>query len=144
MKYEGTGIIDSNGNAVITNRHLLEQWFADNRGKPFSCVFKIATERHSDRVRRYYFAEVVSKFQIAFKGLGYSLTKEETHDFIKQYSPIMIEEIELNGKFFKKYRSITKLSNAEFKEYIADLQQFAAEHLSLIINDPLPPDAEAH
>lgn len=137
-RYEAIFEIDEKGSARVYNRNLLEKFFGLWPGRRLLVTFALVGNSPKDPLRGYYFAEVVTKFQIALRGYGYNFTKEETHEFIKQFSPAMRAEYEINGKIFSRYRSISDddFSNEDFREYIDDLKRAAAEEFSIIINDP--------
>lgn len=129
---------DSNGKVKMLNRSIVMMWFEKNPDSEFTGELKKVGKRHSDKLRAYYFAEVVYKMNIALKGAGYNFTQEETHQFIKQFSPVMTEEVDIGNYRMKRYKSFKDpdFNNAILLEYIADIQRFAAEELDLIINDP--------
>lgn len=130
--------VNDKGEAKWINNHLLQDWLKSWPGKDVTAKFSIARSGSQDRLRRYYFGEVVRKMQMGLRQLGYNLDTEATHQFCKQISPIMEQEIEVNGNYLKRYRSLTDddFTKSDFFEYISDIKQFAAEQLSVIINDP--------
>lgn len=129
---------DSNGAPKMMNRAMVDAWFKKNPDTQFTGEIKKVGKRHSDRLRAYYFAEVVQKMNIALKGAGYNFTQEETHQFIKQFSPVMTEVVEVGNYRMNRYKSFRDpdFNNTIFLEYISDIQRFAAEELDIIINDP--------
>lgn len=136
--YEAIVAVDEKGIAHTYNRNLLEQFFSLHPGRRIIATFKLVSRGSKSSLRAYYFAEVVTKFQIALRGYGYNFTKEETHEFIKQFSPTMRTEHEINGKIYSRLRSIADedFSNDEFRDYIDDLKRYGAEEFGIYINDP--------
>jgi hypothetical protein len=126
---------DPKGKASIINRNALNQYFLDNPESEFKVIFKKVTEQ-SNKLRAYYFAEVVNKCKIGLRGCGYNFTTQQTHEFLKMQYPDLIDEIEVNGKITTRVKSIKELDNKSFLEYIEFLKQFAVENLYIIINDP--------
>jgi len=137
-KYEALVQVDQNGRPKTYNRRALEEFFALNPGARFTAVYKKVGNRKTDKLRAYYFAEVVPKFQIVLRGHGYNFTKEGTHDFIKQFSPVMSEEVEIDGNYFTKDRGLSDddFDTSDFLAYLEDLKQIGAETFGIVINDP--------
>lgn len=85
---------------------------------------------------RYYFGLVLPMVRDGIKRLGTVLTIEETHDFLKKefnYSEIVNTA---TGECKTIPLSTTKLTTTGFMEYLAKIQQFAAEFLNVVIPDP--------
>lgn len=123
------------GKAQPIHKESMLQYFIDNPESKFRMeVYKLTD--HSKLMRAYYFAEVVTKCQMGLIDIGYNLNKEQTHDFIKQYSPVMVEHMEVNGKFVQRFKSLTELDNKQFIQYIEDIKQFAVENLDILIKEP--------
>ena len=135
MDYEFIMETNELGHPSAINKESMMQYFLDNINSKFKIqVFKLSD--HSKLMRAYYFAEVVTKCKMGLNDLGYNLNKDQTHDFIKQYSPIMVEDIEINGHLKRRYKSITELDNKQFIQYIEDIKQFAIENLDILIKEP--------
>ena len=123
------------GKVKPVHKESMLQYFIDNPESKFRMeVYKLTD--HSKLMRAYYFAEVVTKCQMGLTEIGYNLNKEQTHDFIKQYSPVMVEHMEVNGKFVQRFKSLTELDNKQFIKYIEDIKQFAVENLDILIKEP--------
>lgn len=136
--FEGTLKIDEQGNPKITERAFFLNWCNDHKGKKCEIIVK-PLGRKSDPLRRYYFGVVVEAFRYALRNqCGYNFTKDETHDFIKQFSPSMHEELHVNGVVHTRFKSIASkhFTNTDFLTYIEELKQFAAEELDVFIPDP--------
>ncbi len=128
--------IDAEGNPTTHNPHLIREFFKHHPNSEIYAKFTKRDKSYSNNALRYYWAEVIMKMQQGLKSLGYEFDAETTHDFIKQFFPIMYDEIPVQDKTFRVYKSIKDLSNEEFWEYIESCKRFAAENFSLIINDP--------
>lgn len=92
--------------------------------------------KRSDQQNRYYFGIVVPLVQNGIRDLGTELTKEETHEFLKakfNYSEVSNKD---TGEYIQVPRSTTLLNKEAFSDYIAKIQQFAAEFLGIVIPDP--------
>jgi hypothetical protein len=138
MTFEGTLSIDEQGKAKVLEQAMLQQFYINNKGVKCAILIK-PIKRKSDPLRRYYFGVVVEMLRTEFRKLGHALTKEECHEFVKQFSPSMSSEIVMpSGEVLTRYVSIAdpSFSNTQFMEYIEDLRQWAGENLDLIIPDP--------
>lgn len=90
----------------------------------------------SQGLRGYYFNKVVPEFRKALYLQGSHKTKSETDQFIREnVSPITIEET-WNGKWEKRVKTISELSNSELNILIFEAKIYAAEHLFVYIHDP--------
>lgn len=91
-------------------------------------------KKRSNPQNRYYRGCIVPIFQIIYKGLGYDLTQEETHQVLKErfLSVDLIREDEVVGR---RIKSTTELSTTEFIEYCERLQRYAAEVFDTYIPD---------
>ncbi len=139
MTFEGTLIIDIEGNPKIKERKYFLDWCKENQGK--TCEIKIKKlGRKSDPLRRYYFGVVVELYRGAFRNLGNNFTKEDTHNLIKTFCPSMKREMmnPATGEIISYYQSIADKSftNSDFLTYLEELKQWAAENLDMIIPDP--------
>lgn len=106
-------------------------------GKRIELIIKKARSKRSDNQNRYYWGCVVKIVRQGLKDLGYILSSEETHDFLKDkfldYELMSNNHGEEIGKI---YKSTTELTKTEFGEYIEQIQIFAAEILNVTIPDP--------
>ena len=91
---------------------------------------------HSELLRAYYFAEVVTKCKVGLNDLGYNLNKDQVHEFIKQYSPIMVEHVYFDGEMKSRMKSLNEIDNNQFLQYIEDIKKFAIENLDIMIKEP--------
>lgn len=106
-------------------------------GKRAEIIIKKARSKRSIQQNKYYFGCVVAIVRQGLKDLGYIMTPEETHEFLKDkflgYETMAnTEGLEIG----KKYKSTTELTKTEFGEYIEQIQIFSAEILNVVIPDP--------
>lgn len=129
--------VDENGKGFIQNRHMLEEFFQMHPNTFIEAKFKVVTKPHSSNTMRYFWAEVVPKLRAGFKQTGHDFDLDTTEDYVKQFSPVMYEEVEFNGNLTRRYKSIKELSQEEFGEHIENMKRLAAEEFSILINDPI-------
>jgi hypothetical protein len=132
QKLELTGHIEDDGVLKIHNKNALNEWSAQNKGKNVLVRFERRGSKRSLPQNRYYHGVVVQMVMMGLRDIGYCLSHDETHFFIKQkFNPVQIpnkhgEAIELPG-------STTQMNKTDFSEYIERIAQWAAEYLSVVI-----------
>lgn len=104
-------------------------------GKMVEIELKVLPRR-SDAQNRFYWAVCVAMLRDKFNEMGHEVTAEDTHAFLKEKfnsKQICNEEGELIGSIGG---STTEFNKADMMDYIANIQRWAAESLSLYIPDP--------
>lgn len=134
-KLELNAHVDDNGIVIIHNRKLMNEWARGYKGKNLSIRIQRAGSKRSLPQNAYYWSCVVEEIRLGLLRIGYQMTKEETHYWLKyKFNPIMIpgeggEAIEAPG-------TTTTLTKTDFAEYIEKIAQFAAEYLNIVIPAP--------
>ena len=132
QRLELTGHIDQDGAMTIHNKPALSEWARQNPGRNILVKFERRGSKRSLPQNRYYHGVVVQSVMLGLREIGYSLSHDETHFFLKQkFNPVQIpnkegEAIELPG-------STTQMNKTDFGEYIDRIAQWAAEYLSVVI-----------
>lgn len=131
-KLELTGHISDDGQITIHHRPALEEWARQNPGRNILVKFERRGSKRSLPQNRYYHGIVVQSVMLGLREIGYSMSHDETHFFLKQkFNPVQIPgnggaAIELPG-------STTQLNKSDFSDYIERIAQWAAEYLSVVI-----------
>lgn len=84
----------------------------------------------------YYFGVVVKLVREGLLDVGYRFTFEETHEYLKL---MFLKEEKVNeqtGEILQTVGSSAGLTTSEFMDFIAEIQQWAAEYLSIEIPEP--------
>lgn len=132
QRLELTGHITDEGKLTIHNRIAVEEWAAQNPGRNILVKFEKRGSKRSMPQNRYYHGIVVQMVMMGLREIGYFLSHDETHFFLKQkFNPVQVPNrdgvaIELPG-------TTTQLNKFEFSEYIERIAQFAAEYLNVTI-----------
>ena len=132
QRLELTGYIDDAGVLTIHNKIALKEWAAQNPGRNVLVKFEKRGSKRSLPQNRYYHGVVVQMVMMGLREIGYCLSHDEVHFFLKQkFNPVQVpnkhgEAIELPG-------TTTELNKIEFSEYIERIAQFAAEYLNVVI-----------
>jgi hypothetical protein len=132
QKLELTGHIEPSGEIKIHGRHALTEWAAQNPGKNILVKFERRGSKRSTRQNSYYHAVVVQMVMMGLRDIGYYMSKDETHFFLKQkFNLIQIPN--KDGLVIDVPGTTTQLNKVEFSEYIERIAQWAAEYLSVVI-----------
>lgn len=135
--YNLSGKTDSNGKFTISDKKAFDDFF---RHRP-DCNFVgeiVVAGIGSTLLRNYYFYKIVPEIRNALWQGGTTKTKSETDLYLRSICPITIEEV-LNietWKYDQRIREIIELDNHELVHFLDYIKQFAAEELSLYIEDP--------
>lgn len=135
MKIEFAGEV-INGVVKIRNRKIFDEQVKQLEGKQFEGVIEKKRVKRSLPQNAYYWAVVVPLIEERFKQLGHNeITKQLTHEFLKGkflYHEIITEHSEV----IHLPKGTSETTKSEFMDYIAKVQQWAAETLDLIIPEP--------
>lgn len=119
----------------IQNKQRLIEWARMNPSKQLMIRVDKRGSRRSTPQNRYYWGVVVAEVRLGFLEIGYDMTAEQTHDWLKEkFNPVIVENklgitIEMPG-------TTTQMTKTQFSEYIERIARFAAEYLSITIPSP--------
>lgn len=132
-----TGTIASNGGLVMYMGEI-NAFFAKHKGQRIIARFMVAPSGSSEALKGYYFHYVVPMVRNGLLEIGERKTEEQTERFLRELSPICYEEIvnDETGEYNHRLRDIKELGNAELIDHIECVRQFAAEELSVFVDDP--------
>lgn len=132
QKLELTGHIDDSGKLTIHHRPALEEWARQNPGRNILVKFERRGSKRSLPQNRYYHSVVVTSVKMGLLEIGYSLSHDETHFFLKQkFNAIQIPNKE--GEAIEVPGTTTEMNKVEFSEYIERIAQWSAEYLGVVI-----------
>lgn len=133
-KLEYTGQV-KDGKLHIRNRAMFDREISQFKDCELEITIEKKRSKRSIYQNRYYFGVCVSLIQERFKELGTDCSKEDVHCFLRSKF-LFNEAISEHGEVFQIPRSTTDLTKSEFMDYIAKIQQFAAETLDIFIPEP--------
>lgn len=126
------------GQLKIVNRKHFDADLEGFEGSRVIITLKKYRKSRSTKQNAYYHGCVIPYVIDGLVDMGTSkglLSSENVHEMLK--AKFLGEDIaNENGEFIRINRSTTDLTTTEFMEYIADIQQFAAEFLGINIPDP--------
>ena len=128
------GSVSEKGILSLNNRKRLQTDLLKFKGCTVEITIKKKNKR-SNPQNSYYHGVVVAEVRHGLLEIGYQMTADETHEFLKQkFNSTQI--ITKDGLVIDVPRSTTELNKSEFSEYIERIARFAAEYLSVVI--PMP------
>lgn len=92
--------------------------------------------RRSNPQNAYYWGVVVDMIKCRLRDLGHDISAEDAHHFLKDKfnaKDVISQDGELIGKIGG---STSDMNKSEFMNYLAAIQQFAAQYLDITIPDP--------
>jgi hypothetical protein len=109
------------------------------KGRYFLTLAKIYRKRSLNQ-NAYYHGVVVPLVKDGLFDVGYKLSNEQTHEYLKEQF-LRVEIVnEQSGEVKSINRSTAELRTVEFNEYIDDIIEWASEYLNIVI--PLPNEFE--
>lgn len=114
----------------------IKEFIAKNEGKHIEINLKKARSKRSDQQNKYMWGVVIPYLQDGFKNIGYQLSKDEVHQFIKSKFNLIEIVNEKTGEAVAVPLSTTELTKTEFGEYLEKIFQFSAEFLGVVIPSP--------
>lgn len=132
-----TGTINNEGRLLMYMGEI-NDFCRQHKGERVVVRFEAMPMRTSQALRGYYYNYVVPTFRRAIWESGERKTEEDAERFLREISPVAIEctpDVE-TGRYTRKLREITEMSNAELIEHIETLKQIGAEEYNIYIEDP--------
>ncbi|WP_315823045.1 hypothetical protein [Paraflavitalea speifideaquila] len=127
--------IDNTGKLTVHNRKRLDQYCLDNKGKEIKVKFERKAKTRSLPQNNYYWGVVVVEVRLGLLNIGYDMTTEEVHEFLKgNFNKQQL--VNSDGVVMEFGGSTTEMTTVQMMEYVDKIAQWAAEYLSITI--PLP------
>ena len=127
-KISESGIITDNGQLRLPMDRL-NAFFAANKGKRVVVRFEAAEPGSSELQLAYYFNYIVPTIQTALWGNGDRRTEKQVDLWLRQQCASCYND-------YGGLLEARQISKTDFSDFIEWLKQFAAENLSVYIEDP--------
>lgn len=109
-------------------------------GKNVRITLEEVKRRRSDKQNRYYWGVIIPMVTEMFLDTGNTLDGEQVHEFLKEHVGALKDVVsDPHGVIHSVVRSSTKLTTAEWEDYMERVRAWAAD-FGLII--PLPNEVE--
>ncbi|HYH64314.1 MAG TPA: recombination protein NinB [Urbifossiella sp.] len=106
-------------------------------GKRVAITVAEVKKTRSGQQNRYYWGMVVKLVTDAFRDGGNMVNAEDVHDFLKTHVGKLTQVlVTADGEVFRAPGSTTKLTTAEFSDYVEAVRAWAKEVLDLDIPTP--------
>lgn len=129
------GSIDQDGVFKLHNRRRFEEWCFSNKGKELVVKFERKARKRSLQQNNYYHGVVVQEVRLGLLNIGYDLTPDGAHEFLKQHFNKQFI-VNKDGVGMELAGSTTEMTTTQMMEYVEKIAQWAAEYLGVTI--PLP------
>ena len=120
----------------IYNRRVFDKECQALLGKKVTITIRKKTKRRSLEQNAYYWGVVVPMVRQGYFDVGYRYGIEETHTELKEMFRKVEKVNDQTGEIKTITGSTTDMSTVDHMDYIAQIQQWAAEYLSITIPDP--------
>jgi len=129
------GEVRDNG-VHIFNRKRFDAEIQVLNGKQVEITIRKKRRTRSLEQNAYYWGVVVPMIRKGLNDAGWKFGLEQSHELMKAKF-LQIEIVnEDTGEIIKSIGTTTNISTSEMMDYIASVQQWAAEFLSITIPDP--------
>ena len=139
LKYSGR--VTEQGEIILPAK-LRAEVAARLKGKQIEAIFRKKKKTRSSEQNRYYWGVVVRMVCEGFQALGNPVNPDNaedielTHEYLKRRFLQPIQVADVNGEVHELGYTTTNLTTSQMMDYIAQVQQFAAEFLNIVIPDP--------
>lgn len=122
---------------LTRNRNLILEAINSYEGKDVLITFEKIKKKRSNQQNAFYWGIVIVIIKSCLKSTGNNLSENDVHDLLRlKFLKETIAIKEDTGEVIERVKSTTELSTSQFMDYIAEIQQFAAEYFDVIIPDP--------
>jgi hypothetical protein len=135
MKLNYNGKVTGNG-LHIYKRKDFDRDVLHFLNKDVTVTIQKRRKKRSLDQNSYYWGVVVPMIREGLLDVGYKVSMEQTHDFLKDNFNQGELVNEKTGDILKTTKSTSGLTTSEFMEYIEDISRWATEYLSLVL--PMP------
>lgn len=125
-----------NGKPKIARRSEMDEVLQSFEGKEWQLTIEKKKKSRSLNQNAYYWGVVIPMVRAALHDLGMKLSRQEVHELLKL--KFLKKEIinENTGEVFEYIGGSSELTTTEFMDFIAELQQWSAEYLNIVIPSP--------
>lgn len=125
-----------NGKPKIARRSEMDEVLQSFEGKDWQLTIEKKKKSRSLNQNAYYWGVVIPMVRAALHDLGMKLSRQEVHELLKL--KFLKKEIinENTGEVFEYIGGSSELTTTEFMDFTAELQQWSAEYLNIVIPSP--------
>lgn len=124
------------GKLVLPHRSQLISDIKIFKDGDYVLTIEKKSKKRSLSQNAYYWGVVVPLVKKGLNDVGYRMTTEITHDYLKTNFNIIEIANEINGEIISFIGSTTEMSTSQMMDYFAKITQWAAEYLGVQIPEP--------
>jgi len=124
------------GKLVLPHRSQLISDIKIFKDGDYVLTIEKKSKKRSLSQNAYYWGVVVPIVKQGLKDVGYRMTTETTHDYLKTNFNIIEIANEINGEIISFIGSTTEMSTSQMMDYFAKITEWAAEFLGVQIPEP--------
>ena len=124
------------GKLVLPHRSQLISDIAKFEDGDYVLTIEKKKKKRSLSQNAYYWGVVVPLVKKGLNDVGYRMTTETTHDYLKTNFNIIEIANEINGEIISFIGSTTEMSTSQMMDYFAKITEWAAEFLGVQIPEP--------
>lgn len=138
-EFEASGIVKNDATMHFHEVNDLNTFLSHHKGHRFTIQIRVQEKDKSKEFLAYYWHVVVPKMKRAFFEIGYYYRKKEAVDLECRKLCGIYHEIPKEDMTGYSYRlkTISEMGTTELYNYIELLKIYAAENLSVYIDDPI-------
>ena len=124
------------GKLVLPHRSQLISDIKIFKDGDYVLTIEKKSKKRSLSQNAYYWGVVVPLVKKGLNDVGYRMTTETTHDYLKTNFNIIEIANEINGEIISFIGSTTEMSTSQMMDYFAKITEWAAEFLGIEIPEP--------
>ena len=124
------------GKLVLPHRSQLISDIKIFKDGDYVLTIEKKSKKRSLSQNAYYWGVVVPIVKQGLNDVGYRMTTETTHDYLKTNFNIIEIANETNGEIISFIGSTTEMSTSQMMDYFAKITEWAAEFLGVQIPEP--------
>ena len=124
------------GKLVLPHRSQLISDIKIFKDGDYVLTIEKKSKKRSLSQNAYYWGVVVPLVKKGLNDVGYRMTTEITHDYLKTNFNIIEIANEINGEIISFIGSTTEMSTSQMMDYFAKITEWAAEFLGVQIPEP--------
>lgn len=131
------GEVDERGVPHAYDKKSTLDFCAQHPGKRIEISYKVVDDHDTSRQRGYYRGVVVPNVRLGFLNLGVRMSEAKVHEELRRMSSVGVHFIDIGPNTIQDVKSTADFEKEDWQEYIDEVIQFAAEHLNVVVPEPV-------
>lgn len=125
-----------NGKLELKQKSVFVSDVAKLKDGDYVITIEKQKKKRSIEQNRYYWGVVVPLVKQGLLDVGYRMTTELTHEYLKEHFNVLELINERTGEILKTIGSTTEMSTSQIMDYFTKITEWAAEYLNVQIPQP--------